>query len=100
MGTDKAAADGRPVVFSIIDDHPDLCYGVLGRLPQTSSSFAAGVMAAAVEEFLALDAAETPPSDVVLIDLRLRGRSVPARNHGPLETALESERRCTAQYGT
>ena len=55
MGTGIAGADRSPVVVSIIDDHPDLCYGVLARLPQANSSFAAGVMAATVADFLALD---------------------------------------------
>ena len=45
---DEAGASGAPAVVSVVDDHPDLCYGVLARLPQASSSFAAGVMAATV----------------------------------------------------
>jgi hypothetical protein len=45
MGTGIAGTDGDPVVVSIVDDHPDLCYGVLARLPQANSSFAGGVMA-------------------------------------------------------
>jgi len=80
MARGESAADSGPVVFSIIDDHPDLCYGVLARLPQENSSVAAGVMAATVGEFLALDAAETRRSDVVLLDLRLRDGSAPAQN--------------------
>src|SRR6266571_4742621 len=75
MTRGESAADSGPVVFSVVDDHPDLCYGVLGRLPQENLSFAAGVMAATVGEFLALDAAETRRSDVVLLDLRLRDGS-------------------------
>lgn len=80
MATDESAADSRPVVFSIVDDHPDLCYGVLARLPQENSSVAAGVMAATVGEFLALDGAGTRHSDVVLLDLRLRDGSAPVQN--------------------
>jgi len=80
MTRGESAADGGPVVFSIVDDHPDLCYGVLSRLPQENASFVAGVMAATVGEFLALDAAETRRSDVVLLDLRLRDGSAPAQN--------------------
>src|SRR6266704_2482210 len=87
MARGESAADSGLVVFSIVDDHPDLCYGVLGRLPQENSTFAAGVMAATVEEFLALDAAETRPSDVVLLDLRLRDGSAPAQNIARLKTA-------------
>jgi DNA-binding NarL/FixJ family response regulator len=87
MARGESAADSGPVVFSIVDDHPDLCYGVLGTLPQENSSFAAGVMAATVGEFLALDAAETRRSDVVLLDLRLRDGSSPAQNVVRLTTA-------------
>ena len=83
MGRGKPPAEGGPVVFSIVDDHANLCYGVLGRLPQENSSFAAGVMAATVGEFLALDAAETRRSDVVLLDLRLRDGSAPAQKRYP-----------------
>jgi two-component system, NarL family, nitrate/nitrite response regulator NarL len=87
MARGKSAADSGPVVFSIVDDHPDLCYGVLSRLPQTNSSFAAGVMAATVEEFLALDAAEARRSDVVLLDLRLKDGSALAQNIARLKAA-------------
>ena len=72
--------DGGPVVVSIVDDHPDLCYGILARLPRANSSFAAGVMAATVAEFLALDAAAARRSDVVLLDLTLEDGSSPADN--------------------
>jgi DNA-binding NarL/FixJ family response regulator len=68
------------VVVSIIDDHPDLCYGVLARLPKENSSFDAGVMAATVPEFLALDAEAARRSDVVLLDLTLKDGSAPADN--------------------
>jgi hypothetical protein len=71
-GKRQAACRWRPGGFSIVDDHPDLCYGVLARLPRENSSFAAGVMAATVGQFLARDAAETRRSDVVLLDLQLR----------------------------
>lgn len=87
MARGDPAADSGPVVFSVVDDHADLCYGVLGRLPQENTAFAAGVMAATVEEFLALDAAETRRSDVVLLDLRLRDGSAPAQNIVRLKTA-------------
>src|SRR5690349_24173599 len=80
METGIAGADGGSVVVSIIDDHPDLCYGVLARLPQTNSSFAAGIMTASVPEFLALDGAATRRSDVVLLDLTLKDGSSPAEN--------------------
>jgi len=80
METGSAGVDGASVVVSIIDDHPDLCHGVLARLPQANSSFAAGVMAASVPEFLALDAAVTRRSDVVLLDLTLKDGSSPAQN--------------------
>lgn len=86
MGKDVlGAADGRSVVVSIIDDHPDLCYGVLARLPQANSSFAAGVMAVNVPEFLALDAAAARRSDVVLLDLTLKDGSSPAQNVAQLK---------------
>lgn len=78
MGRGIAGTDGDPVVVSIIDDHPDLCYGVLARLPETNSSFAGGVMAADVAEFLALDAEAARRSDVVLLDLTLKDGSSPA----------------------
>src|SRR5450759_2629798 len=56
---------GRSVVVSVVDDHPDLCHGVLARLSQASPSFIAGVKAATVAEFLALDAVAVCRSDVV-----------------------------------
>jgi two-component system, NarL family, nitrate/nitrite response regulator NarL len=87
MGRGKPPADGGPVVFSIVDDHPDLCYGVLGRLPRENSSFAAGVMAATVGELLARDATETRRSDVVLLDLQLKDGSAPAQNIARLKAA-------------
>jgi two-component system, NarL family, nitrate/nitrite response regulator NarL len=87
MASGESAAGSGPVVFSIVDDHPDLCYGVLGRLPQENSSFVAGVMAATVGEFLVLDADEPCPSDVVLLDLRLRDGSAPAQNIARLKAA-------------
>jgi two-component system, NarL family, nitrate/nitrite response regulator NarL len=71
---------GESAVVSVVDDHPDLCYGVLARLPQASSSFAAGVMAATVPEFLAADAAAPRRSDVVLLDLTLKDGSAPEQN--------------------
>jgi DNA-binding NarL/FixJ family response regulator len=82
METGASGIDGASVVVSIIDDHPDLCHGVLARLPQVNSSFAAGVMAASVPEFLTLDAAlgTTRRSDVVLLDLTLKDGSSPAQN--------------------
>jgi DNA-binding NarL/FixJ family response regulator len=80
MRRDVAGAGGGPVVVSIIDDHPDLCHGVLGRLPRANSSFAAGVMAASVPEFLALDVAADRRSDAVLLDLTLKDGSSPAEN--------------------
>jgi two-component system nitrate/nitrite response regulator NarL len=87
MGTGIAGADGGPVVVSIVDDHPDLCYGVLARLPRANSSFAAGVMAATVAEFLALDAEAARRSDMVLLDLTLKDESSPAGNVARLKDA-------------
>lgn len=80
MESGGAGADSGSVIVSIVDDHPDLCYGVLARLPRVNSSFAAGVMAASVPDFLALDAAEAHRSDVVLLDLTLKDGSSPAEN--------------------
>jgi DNA-binding NarL/FixJ family response regulator len=80
MDNSVPGADGRSAVVSIVDDHPDLCYGVLARLQQAHSSFAAGVMAATVPEFLALEAAAARRSDVVLLDLTLKDGSSPAEN--------------------
>jgi two-component system, NarL family, nitrate/nitrite response regulator NarL len=80
MRTGVPGADSESLVVSIIDDHPDLCHGVLARLPQANSMFAAGVMAASVPEFLALDAAAADWSDVVLLDLTLKDGSSPADN--------------------
>lgn len=74
------SADGGSVVVSIIDDHPDLCHGVLARLPRANSSFVAGVMAASVPEFLALDVTAARRSDVVLLDLTLKDGSSAAEN--------------------
>ena len=73
-------ANGGSVVVSIIDDHPDLCHGVLTRLPRANSSFAAGVMAASVQEFLVLDVTAARLSDVVRLDLTLKDGSSPAEN--------------------
>ena len=87
MGTGIAGADRSPVVVSIIDDHPDLCYGVLARLPQANSSFAAGVMAATVADFLALDVEAARRSDVVLLDLTLKDESSPQDNVAQLKDA-------------
>jgi DNA-binding NarL/FixJ family response regulator len=80
MEEDVPGTAGGSVVVSIIDDHPDLCYGVLARLPRANSSFVAGVMAASVTEFLALEAAAARRSDVVLLDLTLKDGSFPAEN--------------------
>jgi DNA-binding NarL/FixJ family response regulator len=74
------------VVVSVIDDHPDLCIGVLARLPQVSSLFAPGVSAATVPEFLALDAAAERQSDIVLLDLSLKDGSIPAGNVDELKS--------------
>src|SRR5690348_8900702 len=93
METGIAGADGGPVVVSIVDDHPDLCYGVLARLPQANSSFAAGVMAATVAEFLARDSEAARRSDVVLLDLTLKDESSPAGNVARLKDARSEERR-------
>ena len=79
MGTGTSGADGA-VIVSIVDDHPDLCYGVLARLPRANAAFAAGVMAATVAEFLALEARAPHRSDVVLLDLTLKDGSAPADN--------------------
>jgi len=87
MGTGIASGDGGLVVISIVDDHPDLCYGVLARLPLTNSSFAAGVMAATVAEFLTVDAEAAHRSDVVLLDLTLKDGSSPADNVARLKGA-------------
>src|SRR6266851_935607 len=57
VGEGALAARHRPVIVSVVDDHADICLAVLSRLPQANSSFAAGVQAATVSEFLALDAA-------------------------------------------
>lgn len=76
--------DRGAFVVSVIDDHPDLCYGVLARLPRTSSSFVAGTMAATVPEFLALERGGRR-SDVVLLDLTLKDGSSPRENVGRLK---------------
>jgi two-component system, NarL family, nitrate/nitrite response regulator NarL len=83
----SAGAAGVPVVVSIIDDHPDLCYGVLARLPQENSSFAGGVMAPTVPGFLALDAEAARRTDVVLLDLNLKDGSSPPDNVARLKDA-------------
>jgi DNA-binding NarL/FixJ family response regulator len=87
MGTGIAGAAGGPVVVSIVDDHPDLCYGVLARLPRANSSFAAGAMAATVPEFLALENGAARRSDIVLLDLTLKDGSSPADNVAGLKGA-------------
>lgn len=87
MGTEIAGADGGPVIVSIIDDHPDLCHGVLARLPRANSSFAAGVMAATVPEFLVLENEAASRSDIVLLDLTLKDGSSPADNVAGLKDA-------------
>ena len=87
MGTGSAGAGDSSVFVSIIDDHPDLCYGVLARLPQADSSFAGGVMAADVAQFLALEAEAARRSDVVLLDLTLKDGSAPADNVVALKNA-------------
>ena len=85
MGIGIPGADGGSVVVSIVDDHPDMCYGVLGRLPRANASFAAGVMAATVPEFLTLEGAAARRSDVVLLDLTLKDGSSPAQNVAQLK---------------
>jgi DNA-binding NarL/FixJ family response regulator len=85
MKTELTGAAGGPVVVSIVDDHPDLCYGVLARLPRANSSFAGGIMAATVAEFLALDTGAPHRSDVVLLDLTLKDGSSPADNVATLK---------------
>jgi len=80
METGIPGADGASVIVSIVDDHPDLCHGVLARLPKENSSFVAGVMAATVTEFLELEGAAARRSDVVLLDLTLKDGSSPAEN--------------------
>jgi DNA-binding NarL/FixJ family response regulator len=77
-------SDGRPVVVSVVDDHPDLCHGVLARLSQSRTAFVAGVMAATVPEFLAQ---ESPGrrSGVILLDLTLKDGSSPADNVAKLK---------------
>lgn len=54
MGRSIRGADGRLVVVSVVDDHPHLCLGVLAEFRE-SSLFAAGIAAATVNEFLALE---------------------------------------------
>jgi DNA-binding NarL/FixJ family response regulator len=76
----------RQVTVSVIDDHPDLCYGVLARLPQASAMFLPGVMAPTVPEFLTRDAAGRR-SDIVLLDLTLKDGSLPTRNVALLKNA-------------
>jgi DNA-binding NarL/FixJ family response regulator len=70
----------RPVIVSVVDDHPDLCHGVLARLSQASPSFIAGVKAGTVAEFLVLETAAAGHSDVVLLDLTLKDGTSPAEN--------------------
>lgn len=76
-------ADGLSVIVSVVDDHRDLRRGVLARLSQASPSFIAGVKAATVAEFLALEAAAgCRRSDVVLLDLTLKDGTSPEQNVG------------------
>ena len=79
MGRGIRGTDGGRVAVSVVDDHPDLCLGVLARFRE-SSLFVAGVEAATVSEFLALDAHAGRRSDVVLLDLTLKDGSSPAQN--------------------
>jgi DNA-binding NarL/FixJ family response regulator len=76
----------RAAVVSVIDDHPDLCYGVLARLPQTGTSFVPGVAAATVPQFLEMDP-RARRSDVVLLDLTLKDGSSPGQNVARLKSA-------------
>jgi DNA-binding NarL/FixJ family response regulator len=76
----------RAAVVSVIDDHPDLCYGVLARLPQTGTSFVPGVAAATVPQFLEMDP-RARRSDVVLLDLTLKDGSAPGQNVAQLKSA-------------
>ncbi|HEY3957307.1 MAG TPA: LuxR C-terminal-related transcriptional regulator [Streptosporangiaceae bacterium] len=78
---------GQQVTVSVIDDHPDLCYGVLARLPRASAMFVPGVMAATVPDFLDADGAAGQRSDVVLLDLTLKDGSAPAQNVAMLKNA-------------
>ncbi len=73
------------MVVSVVDDHPDLCIGVLARLPRLSPLFAAGMSAGTVPDFLVRDAAEERRSDIVLLDLSLKDGSEPAWNVGQLK---------------
>jgi len=79
MGRGMQGAAAGPVVVSVVDDHPDLCLGVLDRF-RDSSLFAAGIEAATVSEFLALEHHAGRRSDVVLLDLTLNDGSSPAQN--------------------
>ena len=85
-GEPAPAGPQPPVVVSVIDDHPDLCLGVLARLPEVSSMFTPGVSAATVPEFLALDEAAPAKSDIVLLDLSLKDESTPQGNVDRLKT--------------
>ena len=80
-----ADVTGQSMVVSVVDDHPDLCHGVLARLSQASPSFTAGVKAATVAEFLALEAVAVCRSDVVLLDLTLKDGTSPAENVASLK---------------
>lgn len=79
MGRSIRGADGRLVVVSVVDDHPHLCLGVLAEFRE-SSLFAAGIAAATVNEFLALEGHTGRKSDVVLLDLTLKDGSSPGQN--------------------
>jgi DNA-binding NarL/FixJ family response regulator len=80
MVEEQADAGVRPVVVSVIDDHPDLCEGVLARMSVSGPLFASGIKAATVAEFLALEDAAAVPSDVVLLDLTLKDGTFPRQN--------------------
>jgi DNA-binding NarL/FixJ family response regulator len=94
------------IIVSVVDDHPDLCYGVLARLSQSSSSFIPGVMASAVPEFVAREDAAGPRSDVVLLDLTLKDGTSPAanvaelRNRGYVVVIYTGEERPERLQGT
>lgn len=83
----NSASGPAKVVVSVIDDHPDLCIGVLARLPQVSSLFVAGVSAATVPEFLVADEMTARRSDIVLLDLSLKDGSAPEQNVNQLKVA-------------
>ena len=85
-GEAPATGTASRAVVSVIDDHPDLCIGVLARLPQVSSMFTPGVSAATVAEFLAIEESAAARSDIVLLDLSLKDGSAPRENVDQLKT--------------